>query len=238
MPLLTPNDIYLRAVAAKVAEPVPAYVSYRADVRARGARLECIDGRLITTFGPGGSPQAYRVMVRDSGASATSADLTGAHACLGVPLIAPTGGDLAAAVTASSHGTTPNDARSALKVIGSVRVATVFNYDVRSADVESFGDASVYHVVLRALTDPVTYPLTDLYVDVQTFSIRRIVATFVDRYGGVPATIVASGTFEREGPYWIETSEHVEVTAPTQPSATRATLDATASDFLFEGGGG
>jgi hypothetical protein len=110
---------------------------------------------------------------------------------------------------------------------------SALHYRILSATLETLGGDSVEHLTLRALGDPAQYPLTDLYVDAQTFVVRRIAALFSDRYGGVPATIAATGDFSQEGAYWVETSEHVEFAAQTEPKPTRAALDARASDFAF-----
>jgi hypothetical protein len=233
---MTPDEMYLRAIAVQRSQPVPAFVTYVATYRTTGAAITCLDGHLVVSFEGRDERGTYRVTFRTSDSSARSVNVATSVPCNGVPLIAPTGGDIGKLAEPALIARVPSPAGGALPTIGSVTVRSALHYEVLSAAVEQLGADSVEHLTLRALSDPATYPLTDLYVDAQTFLVRRIVATFSDRYGGVPATIAASGDFARQGAYWVQTSEHVDFAAQTEPKATRATLDAQASGFAFPAG--
>ncbi len=241
--MLTPEEIYVRAVAAARAEPVPAYVTYRASYEADGAVIVCTDGRLAVSFEGRKAHGTYRVSFRSADSQAKSVDLAAGSQCAGTPLIQPSGSDLTGtgdikglvgnALPAPRPAATAPPQDGAPPDIARVHVTTVRNYAVVSSSEESLGDAHVYHLTLRALADRAAYPLTDLYVDAGSFLIRRLAGTFSDRYGGVPATIVASGDFTRDGAYWVETHEHIDFSAPTEPKLIRASLDATASDLAY-----
>jgi hypothetical protein len=230
---MTPDEIYLRAIAFQRSLPVPAYVTYVAAYRADGAVIGCADGHLVVSFEGHGSAATYRVSFRSSDGAARSFDVATNAPCLGFPLISPTGGDIGKLAEPAAGAPRPSENAGPLPLIGSVVAHSALHYRVLAANVETLGDDAVDHLTLRALADPATYALTDLYVDAKTFAVRRIVATFSDRYGGVPATIAATGDFTERGGYWVQSSEHVGFEAQTEPKATRATLDARAYEFAF-----
>ena len=229
---MTPDEIYIRAIAAERARPVVTDARYDVEVRAKGAAIGCPHGHIVVTFGSGNAVATYRVTYRGDGDATQSVDLATRASCIGVPLIEPGGGDVGKLVQ-SSDAPVPLETDSPnTKPIATVRAIGVAHYAVVSSNDESLAGRPVYHLVVRALTDAAIYPLTDLYVARSDYQIVRIIGHFVDRFGGAPATIVATGDFERSGAYAIEMHERVEFAADTQPERTRATLDATVTNLI------
>jgi hypothetical protein len=231
-PALTPDEIYVAAVAAVRALAPPPYVTYRVDFRGRGATLRCVDGLATAAFEGRDAAGSFRVSFRTRDRAATTTDLATQRVCAGTPLIAPEGGDIGGLVEPAGRAA-PAPAASDDSGKNSVSVVGALHYRVLSAQLEPFGDAEAYHVTVRALADPALYPLTDLWIEPGTFAIRRVRGTFSDTYAGVPATIVGTGDFERIGSAWLLVREHVDFAAATSPRPTRATLDATAAGFAF-----
>ncbi len=229
---MTPDEIYLRAVEAQRARPVPAHVDYDVSIRATGATIGCPHGAIVVTFGSGNSQAAFRVAYRGEGAAARSTDLRTQQTCAGVPLIDPAGGDIGGLLAASHDSGKIDATKPGENTIAMVRATGVSHYAVVASSSETLDARNVFHLTLHAIADPVTYPLTDLYVDASDYHVARVVGRFVDRYGGAPASIVATGDFTLEGDYSIETHERVEFSAETQPARIRATLEATATNVV------
>jgi hypothetical protein len=226
--------LYLRAITAFRALPQPPFVAYRVDYRGQGAFVRCVDGQTRVTFSRGEQSSAYRVWFRSTDARAMRLDLATNQRCAGAPLLSPSGGDIAALVKSSPPPNASGPSQpSEPRIISEMRVESALYYRVTSVRNEDVDGRATYHLSLQAYSDAPRHPLTDLWLDVDTFLVRRVTGDFADRYSGAPARIVATGTFDWFGPYWIMKSEHVEFAAETRPAATRATFQIDGSDFSF-----
>jgi len=228
----TPEALYLRALTRLRELPRPSAARYRVRFEARNARLICTDGRTVIDFGGGNDRRDERVDISIAGGRATRTDVATGETCAGVPLLSPDGGDIAALVATSAH-VSPEIQTAPLPVLGAVRVESVLYYRIAGAETETIDGAPAEHLTLRAIADPASHPLTDLWIDPESALVRRVRGAFTDAYGGVTASIIATGAFALSGPYWVQTSEHVAFDAPTEPRATAATLDAVATDYEF-----
>jgi hypothetical protein len=228
----TPEALYLRALTRLRELPRPRVARYRVRFEARNARLICTDGRTVIDFGRGDDRRDERVEVTIAGGAATRTDVATGETCSGVPLLSPDGGDIAALVATSARPSAEVQT-APLPVLGAVRVESVLYYRITGAEPETIDGAPAVHLMLRAIADPAAHPLTDLWIDPDSALVRRVRGAFTDAYGGVTASIVATGAFALCGPYWVQTSEHVAFDAPTEPRATAATLDAVATDYEF-----
>lgn len=231
---LTGEVMYLRAIAAFRAVPQPPFVAYRADYLGQGAFVRCTDGQTRVTFGKGEQSSAYRVWFRNADAQAIRLDLATNQRCAGAPLLSPSGGDIAALVKSTPPPAAPGASQSSEpRIISEMRVESALYYRVTSVREEEVEGHATHHLTLAAYNDAPRHPLTDLWLDIDTYLVRRVTGDFADRYSGAPARIVATGTFDRFGPFWIMKSEHVEFAASTRPAATRATFQIDGSDFSF-----
>jgi hypothetical protein len=228
----TPEALYLRALSQLRELLRPHAVRYRVRFEAVNARLICTDGRTVIDFGRGDDRRDERVDIAGAGGQATRTDLATGETCPGVPLLSPDGGDIAALIATSARPS-PEVQTAPLPVLGAVRVESVLYYRIAGAEPETIDGTPTEHLSLRAIADPGSHPLTDLWIEPGSALVRRVRGAFTDAYGGVTASIVATGTFALSGPYWVQTSEHVTFDAPTEPHATAATLDAAATDYEF-----
>ncbi len=235
-PILTPDAIYLRSVAAMKAAPIPAYVAFRETVSGRNFRMACTKDGMSLTLHHGDSSGTFHVYVRTSDGSAISQNIADAKApiCSGALLI-PAGSEISALgapqATASAQ---PHDASSDLngpKIIGSVRVNSVRDYHIDLVGHETLDANDVYHLHLRAYRNPEMHPLTDLFVDQTTFLVREV------RGEASAHAIVGSGRvagivdFDRVGDFWLIKREHFEAAANALLVHARMSADIEASNM-------
>jgi len=71
----------------------------------------------------------------------------------------------------------------------------------------------VYHLKLRAYRDPNTHPLTDLYVDPETFLVREACGEVSGHYVLASGRVAGVIDFDRVGSYWLVEREHFEIAA-------------------------
>jgi len=218
---LTPEAIYLRAVHAMKSAPVPPYVTFREHIVGRNMTLSCTSDGINIGLRHGDVTAAYDVYFRTRDGSAISRAVANPSAtaspCPGA-LLQPAGAGVSAMgvpdATASSPAT---DAASASTVgppiIAAVRVDAALFYHIELVGRERLSDNEVYHLKLTAYRDPHTHPLTDLYVDPETFLVREARGEVSGHY------VVGSGRFGgivdfgRVGDYWLVEHEHFDLAA-------------------------
>ncbi|HEX8807164.1 MAG TPA: hypothetical protein VF741_09445 [Candidatus Aquilonibacter sp.] len=85
------------------------------------------------------------------------------------------------------------------------------NYTISFVGVEDVTGTPSYHIHLVATQDAGAHPLTDLYVDQQTYLVRRAVAAFTDNsVTNVTGTLTMN--FDRVGKSWLLDSGQVDAT--------------------------
>ena len=260
--VLKPDAIYLRAIRAMQAEPLPAYVVFREDVAARNAGLSCTSDGTSFSLKHGDEKLAYRVWYRVSDGSSVTQNLA-THALCHGSLLVPSGADIvslgtahaspspsAAASTAqpksadSSPSPSP-DASSNLDVntdapgstnnalIGAVRVEASRYYRIEIADREPFEGHEVYRLTLHAYRDPNLHPITEMLVDTQTFLVHRVSGEVSGHY------VIASGrgagtvVFDRMGRYWVVRDENFVLAFNALFIHARTNLDVRGSEYQF-----
>ncbi|GAC1546319.1 MAG: hypothetical protein NVS3B16_16860 [Vulcanimicrobiaceae bacterium] len=240
---LTPDAIYLRAIHAMKAEPQPAYVVYREDVRARNASIACTSEHTSLTLKHGDAHAAYRVWFRVRDGASVTQDLATLQHCRGV-LLVPAGDEIASlggshagpvpAATASPDAPAGDvGAGTGPALIGAVRVEAARFYRIASAGRDSFEGHDVYRLVLHAYRDPNAHPLTELLVDSASFLIRRASGEVSGHY------VVASGrgagtiAFDRVGPYWVVRDEDFELAFNALFVHARTTVAVRGSEYMY-----
>jgi hypothetical protein len=98
-------------------------------------------------------------------------------------------------------------------VIADVIVMSDKYYEVSGGEVESLDGLSVYHLQLSTREDKVAHPLTDLYVDPESFLVRKAVAAFKNEavISGDSGTVTLD--FGRVGGFWMVISGAVSARA-------------------------
>jgi hypothetical protein len=215
---LTPEAIYVRAVHAMKAAPQPPYVTFRETVSGRNFRLQCTSDGMSLNLHHGDAAGSYDVWFRTSDGSAISRDVARATAspCPGA-LLVPAGSVIPTlgAAQPSPAPTTDADPGSAAgpPIIAAVHVDGSRYYHIELVGHENLDGNDVYHLKLTAYRDPTEHPLTDLYVDPQTFLVR-------EARGEVSLhMVIASGRFagvvdfDRFGDYWLLKHEAFDAAA-------------------------
>jgi hypothetical protein len=234
---LTPEQMYLRAMRAMKAEAVPPYVQFREHVQARNIRIACDEHGANLTLKHGDIERIALVSYRSEDASAVSVDLATGKRC-DFALLYPAGASLNSLETATPKpgSTAAPDAgqdESGLKIAAAVRVESARDYRVTFAGNELVDGHPAYHLQLAAYREPLKHPLTDLWIDQDTYLVRRArgeaAAHFVVGSGRFEATL----TFDRIGGYWIVHSEDASAAANALLVHVRTHILADGSGFTF-----
>ena len=232
-PVVTPgpDDIYHNAMLATRALPVPAYVVYDLHVVENGmtiTKTKKPDGSVQSAFDfdKRSADKHFHVSYRVSDDAAVMVDTGSGQSMIGAPVPMPivassaispfvkkasvVGRDATATPVPTSISPSPNVAE---KVIGEVFVDSSRFYRVTSAGVSDEAGRTTYHLLLQARTSPADHPLTDLYVDAQSYRVVRAVAAYAASVGinGYKATV--SIDFSASGPYWVVTDGKIEGSA-------------------------
>jgi len=217
---LGPEAIYLRAVHAMKSAPVPPYVTFREHILGRNITLSCTSDGMNIGLRHGDVTATYDVyfLTRDGSAiSKAVANPSATASPCPSALLQPAGAGLSAMGVPEATASPATDAASASTfgppIIAAVRVDGALFYHIELVGRERLGDNDVYHLKLTAYRDPDTHPLTDLYVDPETFLVREARGEVSGHY------VVASGRFAgivdfgRVGDYWLVEHEHFDVAA-------------------------
>ncbi len=217
---LGPEAIYLRAVHAMKSAPVPPYVTFREHILGRNITLSCTSDGMNIGLRHGDVTATYDVYFRTRDGSAISKAVANPSATASPcpsALLQPAGAGLSAMGVPEATASPATDAASASTfgppIIAAVRVDGALFYHIELVGRERLGDNDVYHLKLTAYRDPDTHPLTDLYVDPETFLVREARGEVSGHY------VVASGRFAgivdfgRVGDYWLVEHEHFDVAA-------------------------
>lgn len=249
---LTPDAIYIRAVRAMKSEPMPSYVVFEEDVRARNATIDCNADGTSLSLRHGDAAAHYRVWFRVSDGSSVTQDSTSHRICRGA-LLRPAGAEIAS--LGAAHGPSPDaiaspdaspDPSAAAPgdslgetglggpaLIGSVRVEASRYYRITLVARERFEGHDVYRLALHAYRDPNTHPLTEMLVDTETMLVRRASGEVSGHY------VIASGrgagtvVFDRAGPYWVVRDEEFELAANALFIHAHTKLVVRASDYVY-----
>jgi hypothetical protein len=216
---LTPEKIYLRSVHAMKAVPEPAFVTFRETVSGRNFTLRCTKDGTSLFIHHGDVTATYDVWFRTSDGSALSRRVDDAKAeeCPAA-LLTPAGstisslGVVQASPSPGAAAATP-DEQAGPPLVGAVHVEAAAFYHIELAGLEQLGGNDVYHLKLKAYREPTTHPLTDLYVDRNTFLVREARGEVSGHYVLASGRVAGVVDFDRVGPYWLVEHEHFDVAA-------------------------
>jgi hypothetical protein len=230
---LTPEAIYLRAVHAMKAAAQPRFVTFRENVAGRNFRLSCTSDGIALNLHHGDIAGAYDVSFRTRDGGAVSRTADGTSTCPGT-LLAPAGADISsmgvpAAMPSAASDATSSQTGTGLPIIAAERVEAARFYHVELAGREHLGGNDVYHLKLTAYRDPDEHPLTDLFVDPQTFLIREARGEASGHYLIASGRVAGIVDFDRVGDYWLVEREHFDIAANALLVHVRmnATIDAS-----------
>ena len=221
------------------AAPEPPYVTFREHVVGRNFTLRCTGDGMNVTLHHGDMMATYDVWYRTSDGSALSqpvgvasakpcpdtllAPAGSAVASLGVPQASPAPG--------AAPSAAPNDSQMGPPIIAAVHVDGALYYHIDLAGLEQLAGNDVYHLKLKAYRDPDKYPLTDLYVDTQTFLVREARGEVSGHYVIGSGRIAGVVDFDRVGEYWLVRHEQFEIAANALLVHARMMATIDGSDF-------
>jgi hypothetical protein len=236
---LTPEKIYLRAIRAMKDAPQPTFITFRENVAGRNVTLQCTSDGMQVNLHHGDVTAVYDVWFRTSDGSAISQPLGVASAkpCPSA-LLAPAGdaiSSLGVPQASPSPGTAPTtaaaDSQIGPPIIAAVHVDGARYYHIDLAGREQLAGNDVYHLKLRAYRDPDTHPLTDLYVDPETFLVREARGEVSGHYFIASGRLAGVVDFDRVGVYWLVEHEHFDVAANALLVHARMTATIDGSNF-------
>lgn len=235
---LTPEKMYLRAIHAMREIPQPPYVTFRETIIGRNFAFNCTADGASLTLHHGDVTAAYDVSFRTSDGSAVSSPVGDANAkpCPSA-LLMPAGKDISAlglpqpAPSALPQSTTATDAGMGTPIIASVRVEGARYYHIDLVGRERLGPNDVYHLKLRAYREPNTHPLTDLYIDPESYLEREARGEVSGHYVLARGRVAGIIDFDRVGAYWLVAREQFEIAANALLVHARMSATIAGSNF-------
>ncbi len=222
-PPLTPEKLYLRAIHAMQEMPQPAFVRFRETIVGRNFSLKCTSDGASISLHHGDVTAAYDVSFRTSDGSALSRPI-GVASAMPCPatLLVPAGSGISAMglpqpSSSKSPEMTPSGAPGETSlgppIIASLRVEGARFYHIDFVGRERLGANDVDHLKLRAYRDPSEHPLTDLYIDPETFLVREARGEVSGHYVLASGRVTGVIDFDRVGSYWLVEREYFEIAA-------------------------
>jgi hypothetical protein len=167
----------------------------------------------------------------------TSAAVSAAASPLPVPpassAIAVPSAAVASPAPSEDPGGTGLFASGRSHMVADVLVISDRYYAVTLAD-DQVGDASTYHLHLVARRDPAAHPLTDLYVDRQTYLLRTAAASFRNEayVSGFSGTMRLD--FGRVQSYWMVTGGLIDASAHVFFQHLKGSVTFAISDVIVQ----
>jgi hypothetical protein len=205
-----PAAIYARAVRAMDAQQSPAAVTYDETFTPRGlgVRIIMVRGAAVVhiVFSSDATPQVFQVTENSARTELVEA-ASGQRYAAALPFWSATWLPLGP-TTPADQSTVIGGVRQ--KMLGDLSPAGESAYSIALVGVENVGGFAVYHLHMTA-QNPATHPLTDLFVDEQSYRVRRAVAAFRDTsLTSVTGDVVLN--FASVGNYWMVTSGQIDAT--------------------------
>ncbi|HEX3466567.1 MAG TPA: hypothetical protein VHT05_00545 [Candidatus Elarobacter sp.] len=240
------SAIYTRMALAMRQESPAAALSYRETfvpagltISIAGAKGDDVRPRLV--FAPRTQPAVFDVSQRADGVSDVVDRTTGARFTGSSLFWAPTWWAVhTSGAVAADSASSPTAAGAGLFDSGRSRVVAdalaISDRYYRMELDDTAGDATTYHLRLTARTDPQAHPLTDLYVDRQTYLLRSAVAAFKNEtpVSGFAGTMRLD--FGRMQSYWTVVGGTVSARAHVLLRHARGSTDFTLSDVTVQSG--
>ena len=218
-----PIVIYHLAIAAMRAADLhrPAYAIYQLDYIGHNLILtpETTNGRADWNMDlkHANDSHTYQVWFRTRDQRALTQDRATHNIYRGEALLTPVesnvlknGPSPTPSVSPSPTPSGPPDtpAGATVEVLGSVTAEASRYYDITLVGVEDRQGHAVYHLHLRAKSDVIDHPLTDLYVDTATYLVRAAHAEVTLRGVVFAFGLAVDVAYEPVGAYWLLDNLH------------------------------
>jgi hypothetical protein len=202
-----PTAIFTQAQTAWSARAVPAYESFTLPCSSTLLATRCSADAQVQFIVRLSDGRSFAQTIAGDGSPGTVL-LHGGY--IVGPAGAPFGFYRRAPVPGATVAPPPNLAEDPIATITTV-TAVDRAYAITLAGTEAIGSCTCYHLRLRPLRDPQSYPLRDLWVDTTTYDVVRL--TYVWPYNGTTADITYD--FAAVGPRAIWVIVHIQAEAVT-----------------------
>jgi hypothetical protein len=230
---LDAGAIYAALVRSMNAEPQPGTLKYDETIVPHGLNLRIIDSNgksaVHVVFSSDATGAVFHV---EQGASAQTAEVTDTKSGHKY-----TSDQLFWSPMWSQTGAPPQEQPTVLSAVRAKMLSDILgvhagDYMMTYAGIADVNGAPVYHLRLSAVGDAASHPLTDVFVDEQSYLVRRAVANFTDNsVTSVTGTVTL--TFDAVGGYWLITSGEVDATVHAYFKTVSGSAMFAASNFVF-----
>jgi hypothetical protein len=230
---LDASAISAAMVAAMNAEPSPGTLKYDETIVPHGLNLRIIDSNgksaVHLVFSSDATAAVFHVEQGASSQTAQVTDTKSGHEY--------TSDQLFWSPMWSQTGASPQEQPTVLSAVRTKMLSDVLtmhagDYTMKDAGVADVNGTPVYHLRLTAVGDAASHPLTDVFVDEQSYLLRRAVAAFSDNtVTSVTGTVTL--TFDPVGGYWLITSGEVDATVHAYFKNVSGSATFAASNFEF-----
>jgi hypothetical protein len=205
-----PTAIYRSMTGAMAALPAANVSAYDETITPRGLGLKIlqVDGMAVVhiAYTKDTTPRVFHV-ARDGATTAIVDASSGQHYTAEQIFWSPSW-STRSPPTPPSQTTVISTVRE--RALADLLAPAAGNYTLSLVGVENVSGAPVYHIHLVA-QDAGTHPLTDVYVDQQTYLVRKAVAGFTDN-SVTNVTGLLTMNFDRVGDAWLLDSGQVDAT--------------------------
>jgi hypothetical protein len=206
-----------KMVRAMSAQPSPSPATYDETITPHGLNVRIIasGGQAVVHIAYSSDPKAQVFHVEQDDGQSTGGvvdTISGKRYSAEQLFWSPT-------LSATRSSETNPPAKGQATVLNAVRTRAIADllagsdtyYNATLVGIENLNGMSVYHFHLIARQDPAAHPLTDVFVDEQSYLVRRAVAAFTDNtVANVTGTMMLD--FDRIGKFWMLTSGQVQAT--------------------------
>ncbi len=100
-----------------------------------------------------------------------------------------------------------------LQTLAIARAVSRYPYEVSLDGVESVRGHPAYHLLFEPRREAERYPVREVWIDVASFDVRRIVAHEVEHAGIIAVPFLLTVEYGEAGPYWLVQSGEAGATA-------------------------
>jgi hypothetical protein len=225
--------LYSKMVLAMNAQASPHAVAYDETVTPHGLGLRIIDAggkaAVHVVFSSDPTVRVFHVEQHQAQITADVVDTTsGQHYSADQLFWSATW------VTVPSPSATQPTVLSAVrtKMISDLTSASIGDYTLSYVGIADVNGVPAFHVHMAAVKDATAHPLTDVFIDEQSYLLRRAVAAFTDNsVTNVTGQVTLS--FDRVAGFWLATSGEVDATVRAYFKTVSGSATFAASNVTF-----
>jgi len=130
-------------------------------------------------------------------------------------------------------GVAASDTGSSLQTLAVTRAVARYPYDVTFAGTDTLAGRAAYHLRFAPRSDAQRYPVREVWIDAESFDVRKIVAREVEHAGLIAVPFTLTVEYAEAGPYWLVHSGEAGATAHLLLFTVSAEGAATYANYEF-----